>query len=350
MAVENEDQDLDETGDDSETPKERSLSPRELVLQQMEERMATERGEQLEPVNTTTGAKAKADTGAEDATQKDAQDSLDDLVETKDGKQGMTLDVNGRKEWYPLENIRAAAMRSTAADERFSQAAELRKQAALDLKAAADLKTAATSTTRSTPDVQVDDKTLDQVSLDLAQSLLNDSPEVIAGKLKTVLMTNAQARAPVVDTEAVADAAAKKVTAQISKQGRQEELMSGLKEFETKFPEMKPGTPLYAVADSMSDSVAAEHPEWTPSQIMLEAGQRAQAWASGLGGASVPGATRETPPSIKTASNREVRKDKLVPMPKARTGTPQNSETLEESSPASFMASLRKARGQHATQ
>lgn len=355
MPEENEDlenQELDESGTDTEdrgTGKDRPLSPRELVLAQMEERMAEERGEQLEPAAKASAvSKAKTDPGEGTEENTSVQDTLADLIEVKDGKQGMTLEVNGRKEWYPLENIRSAAMRSTAADERFNQAAQLRKDAANDLNAAKALKANAGTAATRTPDVAVDDATLDQVSLDLAQSLLNDSPEVIAGKLKTVLKTTTQARAPAVDAEAVADMAAKKVTTQLSEQDRQADLVSGLKEFEKQFPEMKAGTPLYAVADNMSDSVAAEHPEWTPSQVMLEAGRRAQAWAQGLSGTPTSATTRETPPAGKTVSNRETRKGTLVPMPKARSGTPTQSETLEESSPAAFMASLRKARGQPA--
>ena len=82
--------------------------------------------------------------------------------------------------------------------------------------------------------------------------------------------------------------------------------------------------------------------EWTPEQVMLEAGRATKDWLAGISGR--PQTTRTTIPN-NTLQDRQQRKQNLKPMPQARTARPATVET-EDDSPQAAVRAIQKSRGQ----
>jgi len=100
---------------------------------------------------------------------------------------------------------------------------------------------------------------------------------------------------------------------------------------------------LYAFADRKTTAIAEEHPEWDPAQVMLEAGKQTREWVAKLSGKTAP----TTSSAVADIAKRQQLKQKLTPMPQARSARPAPLEDPNaDDSPADYMAAIRKARGQ----
>ena len=125
---------------------------------------------------------------------------------------------------------------------------------------------------------------------------------------------------------------------EIEETNRQKDMQDGFAAFKTEYADIAADPALFAVADSKSDVIAAEHRDWSPSKVMLEAGKQTRDWLKSLGN---PAGTGAQP------SNRQQRKESLKPMPQARSGKlPRRSKEEQPSSPKDLLADIRKARGQ----
>jgi len=273
---------------------------------------------------------------------KDA-DPLADYVVVKDGKPALKLKVDGAETLVPLDTARATLQKGTAAERRLQQAAEERKQIAREraqLEAdKAELARRAQSQP-SAPAAAVDDQSVREDAKVLVSSLLSEPEDKAVETVAKVLAKHRQAPAPV-NADEVAAKAAKAVRQELREEDTKKDQAQGYQKFKSQYPEIESSPELFRVADSKTDAIAVEHPEWTPEQVMLEAGRQTKEWLESIGGK--PNAKPTPPPT----TDRQARKDNLRPVPPTRSAR-QAPTPKEESAetPAAILAQMRKARGQ----
>lgn len=339
------------------------VNPRDEVMARMEERINAERETEAQraldtghpmAVQVEADRRAKQIKPASEAPVADEGteppatevDPLADVIVVKDGKATIRLKVDGQDREIPLETARAQLQKGVAAEVRMQQAAEQRKQN--DTRAEQLRQQEAALTVReqklkpSQPSsTDADDQALAREAKDLVSSLMSDSEEEAATKLAAVLKRTRQAPAPSIDADEIARRVVTTVTKQQKAEKAQTDLSSGFDEFARQYPEMADeGNPLFKVADSKSETIAQEHPEWSPSQILLEAGKQTKEWVDSLKGGPAP---TPTPPT----NDRQNRKQNLKPLPAARTAVPASkSQDTPTESPSDIVAAMRKSRGQ----
>lgn len=271
-----------------------------------------------------------------------ANDPLADFI-VMDGDEPMFRTVvEGQEQLIPLDKARRELQKRIAGDIRLQQNAEWQRQleqreAALKANEQAwQEKTA--SPPPSSPDV--DDVDFDAEAREVVSGLFTGSEEEAAAKLAKLLKGSrgATQATPAIDPEQIAQQAAAAARKQIEADTIKKDVETGWTKFQEDYPEIAQDENLFRYADGMTDAIAAENPEWLPSQVMQEAGRRTREWLK----------TIQSPePSDQAPSNdRQERKRELRPMPRVRQGTPEKEPEEREPTPGDYIAELRKQRGQ----
>jgi hypothetical protein len=266
-------------------------------------------------------------------------DPLADFVVVRNGRQMFKAVVDGRTVEMPLEEARANIQKNIAADRRLQEAA-LRRQE-LDRREAALNKR---EQTRTAP-APVDTLDLDAEAADLVKVLVSAPEDVAAKRMAQTLKKLRQAHAPI-DSNAIVSQAADVAVRTIAANDDVRAKASGFKKFQEVYSDVANDPDLYALADRRSDLIHAEHPDWSPEQIMLEAGKQAREWLEQKTGKKlvVPNQGRT---QAEANRNRQETKQQLRPMPVSRTVIPTAAiDDGADDSPQAQLAEIRKGRGQ----
>jgi|GEM_PF-2480542 len=294
----------------------------------------------VEPVAPVAAA-PKAPKPAERISTK-GEDPLGQYIVRVDGKPMIKTIVYGQERLVPLETARAELQKIGAGDERLRQAAELQKK--LDARAAQLQKTEAELAARSRPTATalVDDQALDKEAVELVRSLVTDTEDRAAARLAKTLKTIRQAQQPQVDVDAITKHAADVATQRLVERETNRAMQDGFKTFTGTYRDIASDPELFAIADRKTDAIAAEHPEWSPGEVMLEAGRLTREWLTGMGVKPPAGNVPNQP------SNRQQRKEALRPMPTPRSARPTavtSDDGDGRQSTADIVAEIRKSRG-----
>ena len=272
--------------------------------------------------------------------QADGTDPLADWI-VREGDQPMfkTI-VDGKVRLIPLETARAQLQKHLVADTRLEQATLRRRE--LDAREAQlRQREQAALTSRAQPQPAVDDKALEAESIELVRSLVNE-PETVAAQKLAKTLAKVRATAPVVDVNAISRQAALVAKQELAAENNARALSTGLSEFQKSYPDIVEGSELYWIADRKTTAIAEEHPDWTPGQVMMEAGKRTMEWWTGK-----PAPAAKGSPVVQLSQDRQQRKENLRPMPTSRSARPAPaSDPNEGTSPQDALADIRKARGQ----
>ena len=274
-------------------------------------------------------------------------DPLADYIVMQDDAPMFRAKVDGKEVLIPLEKARAQLQKGTAAEVRLQQAVEIGKQLNIRTETlqknerAYQQKGDLMNTPPSEPAPDVDDETLNTEVKEVISTLFSGSADDAAEKLATVLRRNRAPAtpAPVVNTEALVRRTAQAVTQQIEEGQKARASKRGYEEFSKEYPDIVADTNLFKVADGMTDEIVAEHPEWEPPQVMLEAGKRTRQWRDG-----------EKSPAVDVAADtadRQSRKARLVPMPRPADAKPAKEPEEPPYTPQEAVDEMRKSRGQH---
>jgi hypothetical protein len=269
-------------------------------------------------------------------------DPLGEYVVRVEGKPMFKTLVDGKEVLVPLDRARTQLQKHLAADIRLQQAAERQKQ--LDAREQSIRNVEATLKTRSAhPSASapvVDDTALDTEAVELVRSLVTEPEGKAAARLAKTLKS-IRASAPQIDIDAITRRATDVAVQTIVARDNERAMSTGLEEFTTSYPDIASDSELFAVADRKTNAIAEEHKDWSPKQVMLEAGKQTREWLKSIGAPVKQVASGEPP------SNRQARKQNLVPMPQARSVQPARpAESTEDSSPQAVMSEIRKSRGQ----
>lgn len=350
----------------------RQKTPRELMLEGLESKVEAARTADEEYFLKTGGARAAAmaaelraraesddpsdedtTTGAEnaDASTQHAPvavvpaDPLAEHVIVQNGKPMLKLKVDGKETMIDLDAARTTLQKHTAAEVRLQQAAEAKRSLdtrEIQLQAREQALNEREQKLRSQPPpkADADDPVLLESAKELVTTIMSDPEDKAVQKVAKILGRVRTPTAAPVNEEAIVEKAATVAEQRTAAKQRQQDTVTGYKQFEMDYPEIAKDPRLFTVADQMSDQLTQEHPEWTPSQVMAEAGKRTRDWVAEMTG-------RPATPTPQPTNDRQVRKQNLRPMPPARSVRvdPRPAEAPAET-PQSVMAEIRKARGQ----
>ena len=335
------------------------VNPRDAILAQMEERIEEAReAEMLEAGYVVSEEDPSLEPGlnnqAEISGEKEElppelqNDPLAEYIVMEEDVAMFRTRVDGEDRLIPLDTAKATLQKHIAADIRLQQVAKDRKDIdareeavrANELAYEARIK----SHENSPPSVNSDvsDQDLQTEAREVVDVLFKGTEDEAIESLTSLLGKTRQAPGPQVNTQEVAERAVAAAKQQLQAERAEEDAAAneravekGFKSFKNEYKDIVGDVNLFRYADGLTDDIASENPDWSPTAVMAEAGKQTRAWVASLA------------PEAKTVPNdRHDRKRKLTPMPQSRSGTQEREEGEPEETPASMMASIREARGQ----
>lgn len=297
-------------------------------------------------------------------------DPLADFIVMDNGKPKFVMKVNGENMLMPLEDARRQLQIGTAAEVRMSNAAARerqlreREQQLTAQEQALAQRTVVTPSSQPQVPAQADlsEEDVRNEALNVMRTVFSGTEEEAADKLTKVLMkvrTPVTMPTPQIDFDGIVRRASSAAVGALTERERQKDLAEGYSQFQSEYPDIMRDANLYRMADSMTDEISAEHPEWRKSKVMLEAGKRTREWIENLRGTA---STDENVDDVVTTEDvtiseqsqpptqtRQDRKSELVRMPQAAVAAVASDpkpETKQELTPKQALDEVRKARGQ----
>jgi hypothetical protein len=273
-----------------------------------------------------------------------------------DGVPYVTLKVDGEERELPFDQVRTIAQKNLAADARLMRAGEvertLEQRQALLLRREAELEA---SRSRPTPPEQGAGSGRSGANArPLAEKFVStmfDGTREEAVEQLAVLLERTQS--PSVDPGAIARTVEKEaervalaVLTNQEKATRERALdaavVRGMQAVKNAYPNILSDPDLMMVADRRTEVLQAEHPEWPPEQVMLEAAKQVSERFSGTSPPS-PGSTS---PASNLSTVRAARKSVLRPALGSRAGArlPDAQGQELDSSPRAVVDRLRQSR------
>jgi len=222
----------------------------------------------------------------EEQTPEGSKDPLADFIVMQDDVPMLKAKIDGKDVLIPMDRARAQIQKGEAAESRLQAAAELTKN--LNTRSEALSRSEQALRQREdqinnpppgpTPDV--DDEALLSEAKDLIGSLYSGTQEEATEKLVSVLKTSRAPviPAPVVNSQANVAQVARVAKAVFAQERKGQESEQGFQKFRDEYPDIIADSNLFLVADSMTDVIVAEHPDWEEPRVMLEAGRRTREW------------------------------------------------------------------------
>lgn len=356
---ENRDADLDNSQNNGENPrKEQKENPRNALVNEFQDRLDRERmseagaepiedteDDEDEPQHVVHSVKKKTVIADGPGTVAEAG-SLKDFI-VMDGETPLfRTKVNGVEKLLPLDRVQQQVQKHEAADIRLQQASQADKQIKVREEEVRRKEAALTerATQGSPPTLDATDQAaIAKDAARLSEVLLSGTKDEIVSTLTDVLSKNRQApRAPVIDQKQLVSEVKTAVKQELSEEDKAEDMRTGYAKFKELHPEILADANLFAYTDKISEKIAAEHPEWMPSQVLLESGKQTTEWVQSLKG--VKPAVNKSVPDM---NDRREAKRKLRPMPEARTARVDNDANEQQERPSDVIAEIRKARGQY---
>jgi len=308
-----------------ESGQEPQLSPRELQLQRIYERHNHEGIDSVEPVEEAE-EETPAPVMEEAPAEEPPSPRIPEQIEYVDGVAHMRLKVNGEVVLRPLDQVLASVQKNESADLRMQQSAAY-EQRLKEREEELAAREAALQQSSLPAQPDGDDQAL---ANNIVKELVEGDETKAAEMLAQALSRKGTASvAPVLDEQAIVE----KAVAATRQETMKSEIEKGWAAFQSEFEDIVSDPNLVNIADGFTEVVQQEHPDWSPTEIMRESGNRTRDWL-----AKTAGAEREPTPSVSTV-DRQQRKDGLVPMPPAHSAAleqegepppPTNSDILRE--------------------
>ena len=258
--------------------------------------------------------------------------------------------VDGQEQLIPLDTARAQLQKHVAAEVRLQAVAadrkslEEREEALRQNEALFDSKRQVAEQSPPPVDPDVSDQAIREEANEVVKSLFSGTEDQAAESLATLLRNSRQAQGPQVNAGEIANQAVAAARQQLQNERavedaetKKKDIDAGFKQFGDDYPDIVGDINLFRYADGLTDTIAAEHPDWAPSAVMAEAGKQTTEWVKSFGTASEAG---------QQPNDRHNRKRNLTRMPRNRAGVqPAGQEELVDT-PQSMMDEIRSARGQ----
>lgn len=270
---------------------------------------------------------------------------LEDFIVEHNGQQMVALKVDGELRYLPIEKAKAELQKRESGDMRLQQAHEMAKSLQERERAIrqAELELAARARQNSSPpsgNADVDDEALIQRAKQVVDSMFEGDQEEAAAELAKILRgpISSQTR---IDVEAIVQQAEERAIRKIRADEQEREGRKGYKKFADTYKDIVADERLFRVADDMTESIAVENPDWTPTEVMMEAGKRTREWWLGR-----PEQLEQAAAHEEDLAKRQTRKKQLRPMPRRATAKQERPADTPEESPAEILKQMRASRAQ----
>lgn len=139
----------------------------------------------------------------------------------------------------------------------------------------------------------------------------------------------------------IGDKAAQRALQSLEERSFEEDRASGVEKFNTDYEDIASDSRLRAMADERSAEIYEEHPDWSPSKIILEAARETREWMQSLASGSRGDST-----STQGDSMQQRRNDKRsISIPSSGSARKAGSPGHKVESNSEYIARLRKERG-----
>lgn len=276
-------------------------------------------------------------------------DPLANYIEIRDGKPMMKFKVDGETIYRDLNEVHIREQKNEAADRRLQHASEWQKdlqRRETNIEAAQErLNNQYTQQQQVVsplpePRADVDDLDITKVSKGIVSSLFNGTEEEAAVKLAETLTkinrSGAQPQ-PVIDADALVKKATVAARTEFETDNYNRNVVKAWNTFEEDFKDVMADEDAFAFADAITGKIEKDHPDWTPDQVMMEAGTRAR---------TVVIANKQPAVAPAADADRQLNKDKLTPIPKQRTATQELPEEEKPQTAQEALDEIRRSRNQ----
>ena len=309
-----------------EESKPHTMDNRNELIDQLANELHDERD--AEVVETVAVAE---ETEEEEEEQEQVDEQQDILVEGEKGEALIKLKVDGVEILMPLADAQAELQKRETGSERLQRATELQQQLNEQAMALAQQQTQVADPATE----EVDDETLLNVSKEVVTDIVNGDEDAAAEKLASALKRQNGGAGPAtaISEDSIVETVAQRVTSELQAKGL---LKEAFDTFAEEYPDITSDDFSFNMADNLSDTVAAEHPDWSPIEIMRETGKQIRAFR-GKEPDEKPEDT-EVDPNLDTREEAHKARGKLVRMPKGgsvaqinksdESGEPQSLESV----------------------
>jgi len=353
---------------------------KDIEQQQADNRAAAEAEGLLEPLEND-GAESvqpmheqSEEPVREDLLKNLQDDPLKDYIIMHEDKPMFVTKVNGEQTLVPLDEARRKLQIRTAAEldlqnaRKFSSEVEKRNETLTAKERAFEERVKQAEQAPPEPEVitpELDEKEIRQRAEQYVKTSFSGTEEEATSSLVDLLLNTAPkvtvpaSPSPAIDMNVIRQEARNAATEVVSTRDAEKDLVEGYNAFTEKFEDIANDERLFQMADSMTDEIAKEHPEWSTKQVMLEAGKRTSEWVESLRGTSSTGndddvttdtevTSEHTQPS--DTQTRQQRKQNLVPIPvtsqTAAHSEPKKEDENRPQTPQEAFRQVREARGQ----
>ena len=260
--------------------------------------------------------------------------ATDDSPGSEKPLQTMTVKVDGIEQEMPIDEARAVIQKNLAADKRLNDAV-LRQQ---QLQQWEQKLVQREQQFQAKPTVQSADTGGDlkeQVQTAVDKLYDGDTDEAVEALTGIIEGRN---QATPINTDAIV-AQAKEEVLQIQRKDEfEKEVMTARSQFNEQFKELAEVPELMDQADQRTITLMNEHPDWTPTQIIMEAGRKTQEFVNNIRGDGADNGQ----------TTRSERKANIKPMPRSNGSINYQTEAPkpEKISSKQVISQMREARGQ----
>ena len=275
----------------------------------------------------------------------------------------VTVKINGREREVDKDKVDEVGgvknyQKIIAADETFREVAENRK--ILDEQVESlrqreqnliDREQALSDTSRrAAVDVQDNDppltgdqaKELREQAKKYREALFEGDEEAADEALANMMTTKQSASIEVQDNSALIESASEKAIQAIEQKRFKQELTEAVGVFNTDYEDIVTDPHLWQLADTESSVVKKEHPTWSPSQILTEAGNRIRDWRDENSKADTVSDDDEADEAV---TRKQTEKQKLSNVKTTGVRKPAQSKGNKVISNADYIKQLKKSRG-----
>lgn len=345
-----------DTGSEDNQDGQRPLSPRDQMIADYAARYEQQRLDEIAAAGgdpTPTWNQDGEEEEEDDlSTATPTRDDLDEYIVRGENGPAIKAKVDGKEVLIPLDKALATLQKNEAADRRLEEASEWQRtlqtrwqqiqEAERRLQAAATELQTRQQQLQSLPsksDVGDDQADIEQVARSFVEDLEQGDSEEAVKTLTQFLRSNRTPAQPAVtiDPNELAERAATAARRQAREEYLQADATSGLQRFQAEYADVYKDPQLYTMADGLTTQIQREHPDWLPSQIMLEAGKRTRTWLQEQQASARQQAT---------LTDRQSRKNALPTAPAAASARKQAQQAPTEPTRADVLREMRRARGQ----
>ena len=203
----------------------------------------------------------------------------------------LRVKVDGVQKDIPIDKVKAVLQKNMAADQRLEEAAFRQQNLAKWEQQLLSREQALKSTTPQgkpegePPEDKIKEKI--QTAVDkLYDGDTDDAVEALTGLFQE------RSQTPTLDPHRISEQATQNVMQTLRKNEREREVKTSKLQFENEYAELVSNPELYDIADKKTITLMQQHPDWTPTQVIMEAGRQTQQWVNTIKGDSGSHTTR----------------------------------------------------------